>query len=175
MKMRKFVLAVSVVALVVTGFAGQVRAEEKIALVSLQTALNDVNEGKRTKETLKKDFETKKKQIDVMKAELDKLGADLEKQGAVLSQDAVQTKRRDLQAKFIDLQNKAATFERELKTKEAESAKKILTALRDVVLEISKTGGYSLVIENSSETVLFSKSGEDITPKVIAEYNKKFK
>lgn len=173
--MKKIALSICTTMIMATCLVSTVRAQEKIALVSLQSALNDVNEGKRTKETLKKDYEGKKKQIDAMKLELDKLSQDLDKQKMVLSEDALQTKRKDLQAKFIELQNKAATFERELKTKEAESAKKILTSLREVVLQISQSGGYSLVIENSSETVLFSKSGEDITPKVIAEYNKKFK
>lgn len=151
----------------------QAKAQEKIALVSLQKALNMVNEGKKAKNMLKKDYEAKKKKIDAMKNELEKLSKDLDKQKMVLSAEALQNKRKALQTKFMDLQNKAATFERELKTKEAESAKKILMALRDIVINISKKEGYTLVIENSTETVLYSSTGIDITPKVIAAYNKK--
>lgn len=150
----------------------KVRAEGKIALVSLQNALNMVDEGKKAKTMLQKEYEDKKKQIDAMRSELEKLSQDLDKQKMVLSQEALETKRKDLQTKFIDLQNKAMTYERELKTKEAESAQKILMALRDIVTDLSKKESYSLVIENSAQTVLYSTSADDITDKVIAAYNK---
>ncbi|MCP5463465.1 MAG: OmpH family outer membrane protein [Deltaproteobacteria bacterium] len=170
---RKWIVTALVAALMTSAVVSTVQAAEKIALVSLQQALNEVNDGKKAKQKLKKDFESKKKQLDGMKSELEKLSQELDKQKMVLSGEALAQKRQDLQAKFIDLQNKAATYERELKMQEAESAKKILTSLREIVLEISKKEGYTLVIENSTDTVLYASTGEDITPKVIAEYNKK--
>lgn len=172
--MKKLMISAVLAAVMCLGVQNA-QAQEKIALVSLQRALNEVNEGKRIKTTLKKDYESKKKKIDAMKSELDKLSKELDKQKMVLSGDALKDKRKNLQAKFLDLQNKAVAFERELKTKEADSAKKILTALRDIVVDLSNKEGYTLVIENSTETVLFSRSGQDITQKVIAAYNKKNK
>lgn len=170
---KKFI-SIAVLAIVCVVFSqGKALAQEKIALVSLQMALNEVNEGKRIKTSLQKEYETKKKQIDTMKVELEGLSQDLDKQQMVLSGEALQAKRKELQDKFIDLQNKAAVFEKELKTKESQSAQKILVALRDIVIKLSGEKGYTLVIENSTETVLFSKNAEDITPLVIAEYNKK--
>jgi outer membrane protein len=172
LSMKKLVsIIICMVVLVGTSF--QAQAAEKIALISLQKALYDVNEGVKLRSTLKKEYEVKKKQIDGMKSELEKLSKDIEKQRMVLSEDALNTKRKGLQTKFLDLQNKAATFERELKTKEANSAKKILIKLRDIVLDYSKKEGYTLVIENSAETVLYSVNAEDITSKVISAYNKK--
>ena len=119
------------------------------------------------------EYETKKKKIDDMKLELETMSQDLEKQQMVLSADALNIKRKELQTKFLDLQNKAATFERELKTKEAQSAQKILTMLRTIVQEIANKSAYTLVIENSTETILFSKNAKDITTEVIAAYNAK--
>lgn len=158
---------------VLFGFTSPVHANEKIALVSLQKALLSVNEGKKIKGDLQAEYETKKKQIDTMKSELEKMRDEIEKQQSVLSQEALKQKSQDLQAKFMDLQNKAATYERELTTKEAENAKRMLLKLRDVVLEISKKEGYTLVLENSTDTVLFSQSGVDITENVITAYNNK--
>ncbi|EKD50691.1 MAG: hypothetical protein ACD_62C00455G0005 [uncultured bacterium] len=172
--MTKKVIVLAVLALIFV-CAGTQRAwaQEKIALVSLQTALNEVNEGKKIKEGLKVEYETKKKKIDDMKLELETMSQDLEKQQMVLSADALNIKRKELQTKFLDLQNKAATFERELKTKEAQSAQKILTMLRTIVQEIANKSAYTLVIENSTETILFSKNAKDITTEVIAAYNAK--
>lgn len=170
---KKLILSL-LLAVVFVGFAvGGVQAQQKIAVVSLQQALNEVDEGKKIKNELRKEYEDKKSEIDAMKKDLEKLSKDLDKQKMVLSAEALDNKKRDLQTKFIDLQNKAVTFERELKTKEAESAKKILTRLRDIVVALAKKEGYTLVIENSMETVLYSSNAEDITPKVIAAYNKK--
>lgn len=155
----------------VSAVAVKAHAEDKIGLVSLQRALNEVEEGKRIKAKLKADYEGKKKQIDALKGDLDKLSQDLEKQKMVLSQEALKVKTQELQSKFIDLQNKAATYEKDLKTQEAENAKRMILSLRNIVNDIAKQGGYSLVIENSAETVLFSSNATDLTPNVIAAYN----
>lgn len=171
--MKRRIITTLLFLLVLSGFAATAHANEKIALVSLQKALITVNEGKKVKGDLQAEYETKKKQIDAMKTELEKMRADIEKQQSVLSQDALKQKSQDLQAKFMDLQTKASTYERELTSKEAENAKRMLLKLRDVVLEISKNEGYTLVLENSTDTVLFSQSGVDITDKVIAAYNAK--
>lgn len=168
---RKFIVLVLLATVLAGGFGGTARAEGQIAIVSLQRALNDVEEGKKIKATLKKDFEVKKKEIDTMKDNVEKLSKDLEGQELVLSQDAKKTKAGDIQAKFMDLQNKAATFERELKTKEAESARKILDKLRIIVNTIAAKEGYSLVLENSADVVLYSKDAVDITNSVISAYN----
>lgn len=162
--------------IVITAFsftAKAAQAEEKIALVSLQKALNEVNEGKTAKAKLKKDFDAKKKQIDDLKTQLQTMSQDLEKQKMVLSQDAMKAKTQELQTKYMDLQSKASQYEQELKTQESSTAQKILTSLRQIVNTISSQEGYTLVIENSTETVLYSKTATDITDKVIAAYNKK--
>ncbi|MBU0504952.1 MAG: OmpH family outer membrane protein [bacterium] len=169
---KKIIISLVVTLALVVGFINVSYANEKIALVSLQQALNEVNEGKKAKQGLQKEYETKKKKIDEMKTDLESMSQDLEKQQMVLSAEAMNQKRKELQTKFMDLQNKAATFERELKNKEAQSAQKILNYLRQIVVSVAQTGGYTLVLENSAETVLYSKGAEDITKTVIAEYNK---
>lgn len=148
-------------------------AEEKIAIVSLQKALNDVNEGKKAKEKLKKEFAQKKKEIDKEKANLQKEADALQKQGSVLSREAMQSKTQALQKRFMELQTKAANYERELKMAELESANKIIASMRGLIEELAKKGGYTLVLENSTETVLFAPNAKDITKDLIALYNKK--
>jgi outer membrane protein len=145
----------------------------KVALVDFQSALNQVDEGVKAKDRLKKDFESKKKEIDKMRSNLESESKKLEKERLVLSQDALKSKAEGLQKQFLELQNKAAQFELDLKKKEQESAEKILLELRKIVDKMANEDQYDLVIENSSQTVLYAKDGEDITPKVISAYNKK--
>lgn len=169
---KKFALAILFCAAALSFGAKAAQAEEKIALVSLQRALNEVNEGKSAKARLQKDYDAKKKQLDDIKNQLESMSADLEKQKMVLSQEALKSKQQELQTKYIDWQTKGAQYEKDLKTQESASMQKIIMALRQVVSKISNQEGYTLVIENSTETVLFSKNAVDITDKVIASFNK---
>lgn len=171
MLLKKFFVASVMIASVISILPGTVHADGKIALVNLQKALNDVDEGKKIKATLKKDFETKNAEIQKMKSDIETTSKNLESQKMVLSQDALKTKTQEIQTKFMDLQNKAATYEQDLKKKEAESAKKILDKLQLIVGSLAQKNGYSLVLENSANIVLYSKDTVDITPDVISAYN----
>lgn|SRR3990167_4325682 len=150
---------------------GHATAQEKIALVSLQKALNDVNEGKQVKATLKADFDAKQKQLESLKAELKKMRDDLDKQKMVLSEDALKAKAGEMQTKFMDLQNKAVQYENELKQKEAQNADRILSHLRNLTVQLAKEKQYDLVVENSADIVIYSAKAEDITGQLIQRYN----
>ena len=155
--------------------AQAVFAAEKVAIVSLQRALNEVKAGKTAKENLKRDFEKKKKELMTLKESLEKEGKELEKQKSVLSKEALQQKAQALQKRYFDIQNKEGEYIKQLKTQEGESAKTILTGLRELVLQMAQSQGYTMVYENSGNNIIYSKNGEDITDKLIAEYNAKKK
>lgn len=168
---KNFFVATIMTASVISTLPAVAHADGKIALVNLQRALNDVDEGKKIKATLKKDFDLKNAEIQKMKTDIESTSKNLESQKMVLSQDAVKTKSQEIQTKFMDLQNKAATYEQDLKKKEAESAKKILDKLQLIVGSLAQKNGYSLVLENSANIVLYSKDTVDITNDVISAYN----
>ena len=150
-----------------------VQAQEKIALVNLQRALNEVEEGKKAKATIQADMDVKKKQLESMKAELTKMRGALEKQQVILSKEALQAKANEVQAKFMELQQKALQYDQELKTKEEASVKAILDALKASVIALAKEKKYTLVFENSADVVLYSAGGLDITNELIQIYNKR--
>ena len=58
------------------------RAEQKIAYVDLQRALEETEEGKKAKTKLKTDFEKKQHELDARQEELKKMKQDLDKQAA---------------------------------------------------------------------------------------------
>src|SRR3989338_8438472 len=101
-------------------------AEGKVAVVSLQRALNEVEEGKKAKTALQTDFASKQKEIESLKDELKKMRDDVEKQKMVLSEDALKAKSNEMQTKLMNLQQKAGDYEKQLQQKEAESADRIL-------------------------------------------------
>lgn len=169
--MKNFRILLSVAAFFVLSFNIVAHAEDKVALVSLQKALNGVEEGKKAMATIKADFDAKQKQLETMKAELKKTRDDLEKQKSVLSQEALKAKADEMQGKFMELQQKAMQYEKELKDKENASVSKILASLKSIVGTVAKSKGYTMVYENSADVVLYSANAVDITADVIAAYN----
>lgn len=165
-------LALVVVCLGVAGFSQVAGAQAlKIAVVNMQRALNEVEDGKRAKDALKREFEEKQKQLEILKSDLKKMREDLEKQKLVSSEEVMQTKAKEFQDKFLDLQNKAQQYEQDLKTRENESVQAILLDLRDLVQSKAAKDGYDLVFENSQEIILYSAKTADITSEVISAYN----
>lgn len=166
--MKRILLFVCAMILCQTAFA-----EQKMAVVSLQRALNEVNEGKKAKATIQAEFNVKKKQLDSMKDEIQKMRDGIEAQKMVLSKEALEAKGLELQNKAMEWQKKLVQYEQELKQKESESVQKILLSLRDMVIAIAKEQKFDIVYENSSENVLYAASATDLTPDLIKKYNAK--
>lgn len=166
-------LSVLAVSLLGFGLVSHARAEEKVAFVNLQRAINEVEEGKRAKASIQADMDAKKKQLDSMKAGLKKMRDDLEKQKTVLSKEAMEAKAGEIQTKFMELQQKAIQYDQELKQKESASVQKILEALKVQVVALAKQKNYTIVYENSADVILYSAKGSDITGELIQAYNKK--
>ncbi len=169
--MKSYKILISAFALSLSLISIPSFAEDKIALVSLQRALNEVEEGKKAMATIQGEANAKKRELETLKTNLKKMRDDLEKQKMVLTQDAMQAKAGEIQSKFMELQQKAMQYDQELKKRENESVSRILQRLRDTVIVVAKEKSYDLVFENSAETVIYSTKGVDITPDVIRAFN----
>lgn len=144
----------------------------KIAYVDLARALNEVEEGKRAKAALEKEFQTKKVELDGLKNKLSTLGEEMEQKSALLSQEAIKGKRDEYQKMFMDYQQKAKEYTEDLARKEGEMTGKIIDKLRNVVVNIAQRDGYTFVFEKSQGGVVYGPQNADITPEVIKLYNK---
>ncbi len=147
----------------------------KIAVVDFQQALNGVNEGKTAKQRLEGDFKKKQKQLDIQQKELEALKNELQQQAAVLPQDKLRQKQADFQKKFVELRQKAGQFQQEMVKQESELSAKILGKLKVIVGEIGRAEAYTLIVEKSNDPVLYVESKDDLTSRVIKEYNKRHK
>lgn len=173
----KKVAAISFVALTVMacGSSRSVRAEEiKIGSVNFQQALNEVEQGKKAKAALKAEFDAKQKKLSLQQDELKKLQDEAQKQGQVLSKEAMAEKQRVFQEKLMGLQKNMGEYRDELVQKEAKSTGQILKNLKTVVGEVGQKEGYTLIMETSQDAVLYAKTTEDLTSRMITLYNQKF-
>ncbi len=147
----------------------------KFGLVDLQQALNDIEEGKKAKATLKADFDAKQKKFEIRKNEIEQLRADFEKQRLIASEAALKTKEDDLRQKMGTLQLDLQKAQQDLSTQEMQVTQKLLGELRDIVKSIGAEKGYTAIFEKSQDVLLYSPIATDLTADVIGAYNKKKK
>lgn len=151
----------------------QESANLKVAVVDLQRAINETEDGKKAEQSLNAVLEEKKKKFEILKKELEAMRVDFEKQRLVLSGKPLEEKRQVLQDKLIEVEKTGAGYEQELAQKKAKALQDILIGLQAVVKEIGQQNAYDFIFEKSQGGVLFSSGAEDITDRVIQSYNQR--
>jgi len=166
-----------IIVAVVLALAGTVYAEDsmKIGYVNMRKALNECKAGKSAKETLEKSIKDKQEKLDKAKKDLETMQEDFEKKSSLLSEKAKQDKQEEFQKKLQEYQQQLADAQQEINEKEAKVTKDIIDGMRDIVEEIGKKEGYTLIFEETEISVIFAKEGLDITGKVIEKYDAKSK
>src|SRR5512138_289115 len=148
-------------------------AEQKIGVVDLQRALNEVDEGKTAKALLKKDFDDKQKEIDAKKADFEKLQADFEKQASVMSEQAKKDKAQDLDKRARDLQALFVSSQKDLSEREQKATRGIFDRMAQIVGEIAEADGFTMVLERNSGLV-YAPASLDLTNELIRKYNARY-
>lgn len=145
-------------------------AEDKIAYVDLQRALEETNDGKAAKAKLKADFDQKQKELDAKQDELKKMKDDFDKKSSLMKEDAKQKMQQDMQQRLMQLQETYARLQGDLQKREADATRGILAKLSAVVQKIAERENFAMVLERSS-SVVYGKPALDITNEVIRNYN----
>jgi outer membrane protein len=159
--------------LLAAGFASAAHAEPpfKVAVVDMQRAMNETEDGRKAKASLKKVFEERQKTLDKQQNDLKTLKESLEKQRDVLSRDVLAKKLEEYQKAFGELQTTYMEFQRELASKEGELTKDIIERMQRIMRRVGQTEGYSLVLERSESGVVYVPSNYDLTDLLIQRYN----
>ncbi|MFL5271913.1 MAG: OmpH family outer membrane protein [Anaeromyxobacteraceae bacterium] len=169
-------LPVALATLLALGLAGapaRARAEQKLAFVDLQRALNEVDEGKTAKAALKREFDQKQKTLDEKKGEFDKLRGEFEKQAVVMSDDARKERQGELERKQMELQGLFVQMQKELSERERETTRGIFDKMHAIVSEIAEQEGVALVL--TAEALVFATPSLDFTNELVRKYNARHK
>lgn len=146
----------------------------KIGYVDMQRVLNEVEDGARAKERLKKEFNEKQAQLDKKQEELKKKKDEYDKQSLVLKEDARRQKQQELQQDFIELQQLYAKLQKELSENELGLTKEIFDKAQAIVAEIAQKEGFTLILDKAEGRILFALPSMDLTNEVIRKYNEKY-
>ena len=158
-------------------------ADFKLGYVDFQRALNSVEEGKTAKTKLQKEFEAKQKEIEAKKAKLDALQKEItdlqQKAQSGLLKEADQVKGRkleqDFQKGFQEYSQVVQQHQKDISEKEANATGDILRKLRSQIEDISRQGGYTVVLEKNEAGLVYAAEATDLTEKLIQKYNSTYK
>jgi outer membrane protein len=160
----------ALVAMMLAVAAPKLYAQVRLAVVDMQRAILETEEGRRAKNQLKKLFESRQEQLNDRQESLKRLKADLEKQERVLSRDALQKRMSEYQEQLVSLQKNYMEYQQELAQREAELTKQILVNLQGVVRQIGTAEGYTAIFDQSG--IVWAPTHIDLTDRVIAEFNR---
>lgn len=147
----------------------------KLGTVDMQKAIQSVESGRKAKTQLEKEFNSKKKELQEEEAKIKKMGEEFRKQSLVMSEEARSKKQGEIQERILKLQEQTARSQGEIQRKEQELTEPILTKLRQIITDLAKQKGYTVILEKNENMVLYSLDKDDLTEEVINLFNKQVK
>jgi len=159
-----FLLALACVA-----FPASAAPAEGIAVVDLQGAVLQTEDGIRAQATLKKLFDKRQQELDGKQARLAKMRQDIERQAKVLSRESLARRMEVWQREMLELQAVFVDYNKELEKKQHEMTAPIIQRMVAIISRLAQKSGYDLVLDKSAAP--YARPDLDLTDKVVAAYN----
>ncbi len=152
-------------AAVIVCFGTPAAAQMKMAVVDVQRAVMQTEDGLRAQATLKKLFDSRQQELNKKQIDMQKQKEDIDRQSHVLSAQALQKKVEDWQKQMVELQSTFSEYNKELEKRQKELTDPIFERVIGVIKRVAGTEGYDLIVDRA--TVAFARSDLDLTDRVI--------
>jgi outer membrane protein len=150
-------------------------AADKTGFIDIRAIMLKTSAGKNASAEIAKIYEKNKTMIQAKETELKKLKDELEKQRAVLKEDAMKERETAYQKKLRDYQIIVKDANEELQARDQELSKKLVPHIMKLVKTIGEREKYTAIIDISTPAVVYHAKENDLTDKVIEEFNKTYK
>src|SRR5580692_1596348 len=167
-KSARFLVA-AVLATLVTLLGKPASAQMKMAVVDVQRAVMQTEDGLRAQATLKKLFDSRQQELNKKQVDMQKQKEDIDRQSHVLSATALQKKVEDWQKQMVELQSTFSEYNKELEKRQKELTDPIFERVVGVIKRVAGQDGYDLIVDRA--TVAFARSDLDLTDRVIQMAN----
>lgn len=169
-KTMKAFAALLAVCLLVAAWSLPALAAVKIAVVDMEEAVNNCEDGKKAQAELKRRGQKFEDELKGLREEIQTLRAELEKSAMLLKPEAKLSKQRDLERKMRHYQDRQRDARQEWVEAQRDAFAPILKRMKQVVADIGKKQGYTLVLEAGA--TLYNPDSVEITEQVVKAYNK---
>jgi outer membrane protein len=166
-------VAAAFVSLSVGAFA-QGPAPSKVGVISINGAIAGTKDGQKATAALEAKFSPKKKEFDSRQNEIVQLQDQLTKGGSVMSEDKRNQMARDIDEKKKRLERDAQDAQEDFQGEQQKLLQGLGSRMMAILEKYAKDNGYSLILDvgNPNTPVLYAASAIDITPDIIALYDK---
>lgn len=145
----------------------------KIAIVNIQQAIANTNEGKKELEALQQKYSPKQAALQTQNDEIENLKKQLEAQGAKLSDEERNNRIKTATEKQKTFQRNYEDFQNEVQQSEQEILNRLGKKMLDVMEKYAKDNGYAMVLDvsNPQTPVLYASPATNITKDLVEAYN----
>jgi outer membrane protein len=150
-------------------------AAEKTGFVDIKEVMLTSNAGKKEAEAFRQAFEKEKGAIQEKEAELKKLKDELEKQRPLLKEEVMKEKESAYQKKFRDYQLLVKDSNEELQAKDQQLSKKMFPEIMKIVKAMGEKDKFTMIIDIGLIPLPYYSKENDLTKRVIEEFNKTYK
>ncbi len=172
--MKKNLVIVSVLFLLFVFVPAAFSADAtKIGVFDFQKILLESSSGKLTQKQLTEKGNEFQGNLTAEKDKLDEMNKAYEREKLVLSPEKQGEKEKEFRARVNDFKKMQDDFNREFKQLEVQSLNKIQEDVVQIITDIGKEGGYTLILEKKAGGVLYALEKLDITDEIIKKYNLK--
>jgi len=150
-------------------FGRGARADMRVAVVDVQRAVMQTEDGLRAQANLKKLFDSRQQELNKKQTDMQKQKDEIEKQSKVLSKEALAKRVDDWQKQMVELQQVFMEYNKELEKKQKEMTDPIFERVMGIVKRLASSENFDLVIDK--QTVAYVRTDLDLTDRCIQIYN----
>ena len=145
----------------------------KIAIVNIQDAIANTNEGKKELDALQQRFSPKQAELKTQNDDVENLKKQLQAQSDKLSDDERNTRVKTIEVKQKALQRNFEDAQNEFQQAEQEVVNRLGKKMLEILEKYAKTNGYAMVLDvsNPQTPVLYASPGANITKELVDAYN----
>lgn len=162
---------ISILALIAFS-AGDAAAQVKIGVLDVTEFQERSVAFQRIREQLRIQFDRLQQKLEDEREALLKLEEDYQRQSMMLSLDAQDDKRRELEKKRRYYNYLYEDLSEQMMDKERDATRRILNELEDVVKDIARQEGLTIVLERNSPGVIHVDDSVNITSRVVQAYDR---
>ena len=172
MQVNKAIVLLAAVAILVTGTAAQ-NEPLKFGVVDVDQAIISTEAGKAAREELARKQREAEAKLQPLYERYRALEEDFKAKKFVLSEDALFQKQLDLTEMRNQIQGKTKELEGQMQVDQKRIQGPLISKLSEIVIEIGKTQGFSVIFHRSTPGILYVREALDITDIIIERYDQK--
>jgi outer membrane protein len=170
--LKKFIKTIAVTATASTLLlaSSAMAFEQKIAVVNVQEAINQIPQSAVLMQTLEAEFKDEKAVIEQLQKELTFEDENLKRNGTLMSEKETKELQTKMGNLYQQYQAKVKEFQQKVAQRKNVETNKLFALVTQAVDNIAAKDDFDLVL--SKQAVVFSKPAIDITGKVVEQVSK---